>query len=349
VEAKPPGAKLNPVYSQGIADLAALQMVLAGTSAIDASRAWFQNRESVDDFLRLHQFDTDNPLDLRRLNDLHQEATVYLSEVHGYRLPRVVEEIDEIHDLFLLATHGPRRHQRFACMVLKVMQILHHLACRQIVYETAISEADLFARLNSKVFRVVDEMRAAGIVVDEFATGTKTKDSLVTKLLAKQGPLASQIFDKMRFRLVVHSRGDLVLSLLYLLRHLVPANQVVPGESQNGLITREDVAQVLDIAPSIAAEHWYGPSSMSWNTDPTPRNEFSGSTFRCVNFVADIPIRIDDVATIPPPAIAVVQAEIQLMDAATAVANDQGENAHSLYKKRQCEHVRRRLEGDDID
>ncbi|MEZ4271074.1 MAG: hypothetical protein R3C68_06470 [Myxococcota bacterium] len=39
-----------------------------------------------------------------------------------------------------------------------------------------------------------------------------------------------------------------------------------------------------------------------------------GGPYRCVSFAADIPLRIDDVASTAQPAIAFVQAEIQLVD-----------------------------------
>ncbi len=332
--------------SRGLADLATLRLVLSGESFLDHNRCWFPDRTAVDDFLRLHQFDTDNPLDLGRLRELHAEATVYLTETHRYHMPPDVTEVEEIHDLFLAASHHTSgRARRMACMTLKVMHILHHLASREIVYATAMSEAELFARLNTKVFRVLDEMRGIGIAIDEFTTGAKRRSSLVTKLLAKHTASVNQVYDKMRFRVVLHSRDDLVLALLYLMRHLTPFNFLVPGESQNGLISRDDVARVLDVAPSLVNANWYAAAGSADSAVPTPRNAFSGTTYRCVNFVADIPVRIDDVAATQPPAIAAVQAEIQLVDAAAALANDQGENAHDLYKKRQREFVRHRLEG----
>jgi uncharacterized protein (TIGR04552 family) len=128
---------------------------------------------------------------------------------------------------------------------------------------------------------------------------------------------------------------------VYLLQHLVPYNFVVPGQSENGLVTVDDLVRVLDLNRDVVAELWEQPKKSAHRI---PANEFSGSTYRCVTLVADIPVRIDDLASGDPPAIAVVQAEIQLVDAPAALANEQGDNAHSLYKRRQREFVRRRLE-----
>jgi len=324
-----------------LAHVAAIRTALQGFSVVDSARVWFPDRAAVDAFLRLHAFDTDNPIDLRRLGDLHHEATVYLADTQRYRLPRDVEQPESIHDLFLHASHGPRRLQKFACMALKTMHILHHIAGHELVFKTPMSEADLLSRLNTKVFAAIDAMRASGVSVQEYATGKKTRTSMVTKLLAKKDSLVTHVFDKLRFRVITQTRDDLVFAMLYLVRHLVPFNYVVPGESQNGVITREDVVRVLGITSESLDEVW-GADSVP---GPTPRNEFSGRSFRCINFVADIPIRIDDFASVPPPAIAFVQAEIQLVDVATNEANEHGDNAHPVYKKRQRERVRRRLEG----
>lgn len=327
-----------------LADLVALKLVLFGESVIDLPRLWFRDRASVDEFLRLNAFDTDNSIDMSRLYDLHNEAIVYLSDVHRYHLPLDVEQPHEIHDLFLCASQNPsKRVQRFACMTLKVMHILHHINGRELLFNTPISEAQLFERLNTRVFHIIDTMRAAQIAVHEFAAGKKSRDSLATKLLSKRNNLATHIFDKLRFRIVVDSRENLVRSLIFLLKNLCPFNYVLPEQSQNTIIQTHDVAQTLGFSEDIVAQVWESTTPYSPIVRPSP-NEFSASTFRNVNLVADIPIRIDDVAPNNPPAIAFVQTEIQLVDQKTAQINESGDSRHAMYKKRQRSRVRMRLE-----
>jgi uncharacterized protein (TIGR04552 family) len=327
-----------------IADLTALKLVLFGESVIDLPRLWFTDRAAVDAFLRLNAFDTDNPLDLTRLYDLHHEATVYLTEAHRYRLPLAIEQPAEIHDLLLAAAGGTAaRMQRFACMTLKVMHIMHHISGRELLFNTPISEAQLFDRLNTRVFGTIDRMRATGIGVKEFAAGKKSKTSLATKLLSKRNNLATHIFDKLRFRIVVNTRDDLVQALIYLLRNLCPFNYVLPEQSQNSILTRSDMARVLGLSEAVVQRVWESTTAYSPVVRPT-RNEFSAETFRTVNFVADIPLRIDDVAPQHTPAIAFVQTEIQLVDAETSRINERGDSSHALYKKRQRARVRLRLE-----
>jgi uncharacterized protein (TIGR04552 family) len=324
-------------------DMAMLHMLLTGQSVVDLKHMLFASRTAVDSFLRLNAFDTDSSLDMARLYALHQEAISYLHDTHRYRLPESVVHLNEIHDLFLLAANAQHKQHRFAIMILKVMHILHHISGRQLLFNTPISEAQLFERLNTKVFGVMDQMRASGVGIHEYTSGMKSRISLATKLLSKRSNLAAQIFDRVRFRLIVHSPADIVHSLLYLAKHLFPINYVIPEQSHNNLLLAETVAHTLQWS-ALDKRRFAKMLGQDLHPHTSKANEFSASTFKTVNFVADIPLRIDDVAPAETPAITFVQAEIQLVDLETSKANEQGEGAHVLYKERQLERVRQRLE-----
>ncbi|MBC7794187.1 MAG: TIGR04552 family protein, partial [Clostridia bacterium] len=223
-------------------DLNAVRLALTGESVVDSGRPWFRSRDAVDEFLRLSGFDTDNPLDMARVQEIHEDALAYLTDIHQYRLPIEIEEPAEIHDLFLLASCGPRRLRKAACMTLKVMHIMQHIAGRELASNVAISESELLDRLNAKVFGLIDRMRASKLGVREFAAGKKTRTSLVTKLLAKRDTLATHIFDRLRYRVILESRANIVQALQLMVHELFPFNYVVPEQSQNGIITPSDLA-----------------------------------------------------------------------------------------------------------
>lgn len=344
--------RLSPKLPEGLSadrllDLGAVYQALAGDSIVDSTRSYFQDRSTVERFLRLCCFDTDNPIEMASVDALRAEAVDYLTEVHGYQVPVAVARPKDIYDLFLTASSGVGEDSRFACMVLKVMHILYHISSRELVFNMRISEAELLARLNTKVFRVIDEMRAEGITVCEFAAGKKRRSSLTTKLLAKRDTVATHIFDKLRFRIVVKSREDLINALIYIMRKLLPFNFVMPGQSENGIITISDVTSVFGVDPEFLTRFWGDTGVLAKERDElaTHENEFSGPGYRCVNFVAEIPLRLDDMGVDACPAIGSVETEIQLVDARTEQANSRGENSHERYKARQRVHVRRRLEG----
>jgi uncharacterized protein (TIGR04552 family) len=80
-------------------------------------------------------------------------------------------------------------------------------------------------------------------------------------------------------------------------------------------------------------------------------NEFSGPSYRVVNFVADLPVRVDKLLHRSPDddlfmdngAVVFVLTEFQIVDARTAEANEIGENSHDRYKERQIMRVKARL------
>ena len=76
-------------------------------------------------------------------------------------------------------------------------------------------------------------------------------------------------------------------------------------------------------------------------------NTFSGSNYRIINFIVDVPVRIDHVIQSPQYRtlgnVLYVMVEFQVLDQQTAIQNEEGDSAHRLYKQRQLEQVRIRL------
>ena len=80
----------------------------------------------------------------------------------------------------------------------------------------------------------------------------------------------------------------------------------------------------------------------------------SGPEYRIVNFVADLPLRIERLmprAEMPADIshVVFVLTEFQIADKATAIRNESGASSHEAYKARQHERVRMRLFRDKDD
>jgi uncharacterized protein (TIGR04552 family) len=229
------------------------------------------------------------------------------------------------------------------------MHIIHHINGRQALLKMSVSDEIIFREIELKVMQVVEQLRAAGAPLAEWEWSRKPRDSQITKLLAKRSTLAASIYDKLRFRLIVPTPEDLVPMLATLTRQLIPFNYVVPGESVN---------QLVDLAAVVRAheERLDGTAPPGKMRLPTamPFNEFSGPEYRIVNFVADLPLRIERLlprAEMPPDIGHVVFAltEFQIADKETAKRNESGASSHEAYKARQHERVRMRLFRDKDD
>jgi len=326
-----------------LGDVEAVRLLLRGDSVIDWYHLGFVDHADVDRFLRLNEFDPESEDEIGRLEDLRGDAVDYLARAFAMAIPDEVAEDLPARDLFLVASStGP--HQKWACVVLKVMHIIHHIAGREGLLKMSVSDEIIFREIELKVVQVVEQLRAAGAPLAEFEWSRKPRDSQITKLMAKRSTLAANIYDKLRFRLIVPQREDLVPMLATLTRQLVPFNYIVPGESVNQLVDlRELIAQGRPLTSDSARRR-----------DELPFNEFSGPEYKIVNFVADLPLRVDRLiprADIPADLchVVFVLTEFQVCDKATAIGNESGASSHDAYKQRQHERVRMRLFRDKDD
>ena len=325
-------------------DLESIRLLLRGDSVVDWHRLAFTDHAGVDRFLRLNEFDPASEAEMDRLEELRLDAVEYLSRVYAMSLPDEVAEGVAARDQFLMASRkGP--HQTSACVVLKCMHIIHHLAGRAALLKVSISDELISRAIELKVMKVIEDLRGAGAPITEFEWSRKPRDSQITKLMAKRSTIAASIYDKLRFRLIVPTAADLVPTLAMLMRQLVPFNYVVPGESVNQLV---DISKMLNSTSRLSALAAKMQPEHVVSDRPPTINEFSGAEYRIVNFVADLPLRLEQLvaATDLPPDLShvvFVLTEFQIADKDTAIANESGECSHEAYKARQHEQVLRRL------
>lgn len=332
-----------------LADLAGVRNLLRGGSVIDWHRLYFNDRAEVDRFLRLNEMDPASADDMQRLDDLRDEAVEYLERHLELHIPPEIAEDVAARDLLLLASQKGKRRTH-ACVVLKAMHVLHHLAGRQLLTQLPVSADQIFHLVEEKVLRTVEELKGAGCQVVEFEWSRKHADSLITKLLAKKESIAADVYDRLRFRMITQTEDELIFVLRELVRRLVPFNYVIPGQSVNDLV---DLRRVIDSSPALSRHlpTLLDLSQVAGDKKPVVENEFSGPTYKVINFVADLPVRMDKFLCRAPGdplfeengAVVFVLTEFQIIDARAAVRNEQGENSHARYKDRQLARVRTRL------
>jgi uncharacterized protein (TIGR04552 family) len=150
--------------------------------------------------------------------------------------------------------------------------------------------------------------------------------------------------------MITRTEEEIVFVLRELLQRLVPFNYVIPAESQNDIVDlqafveqdpylRSHLGDLLDLSSEA-------PDKRSPQT-----NEFSGPSYRVVNFVTDLPVRVDKHLGLLPDDpifadtgnVVFVLTEFQIVDTRTSQANELGENSHERYKERQVTRVRARL------
>jgi uncharacterized protein (TIGR04552 family) len=353
VEPKPdkgPTIQLRPLEAMGVRDLETLRLVLRGGSVVDWRRLDFETAEEVDRFLGINLFELADPRDERRLRAILDQAVAYLRTVFGYRVADAVAHPADLRDLFLLASGvlEPKRYRRIACVVLKVMHVVQHLEARELLFRTPVREADLAEKVDAQVLADLARLQRGGLPIVEFGGSVKPRHSLMTKLLAKRESVAAQIYDRLRYRIVTERRDQIPAVLLQLTEGLFPFNHAIPDQTQNNLV---DFAQLLRSHPDGAriGAALQVPHDVE-EPDPTqPRNDFSGRGYQVLNFIVDLPVRIDEFIPKEIPAeddlgrIVYSLVEFQVVDVETQRRNEAGDSAHDRYKRRQLKRVLRRL------
>lgn len=330
-----------------LAELEGVRLLLRGGSIIDWHRLNFRGREEIERFIRAQELDLDEPVDRARTEAVKNSAISYLRRKFDFPIPRPVAERDIVGLLELASTRGHR--QLCACAILKVMHIIHHLEARELLFMLPTSDEEVFHLVEQKVYRVVGGALAKGYPVVEFIGGRKNRDSLYTKLLSKQEVSAAQIYDKLRFRIVLKSVEDIFPMLNYLTREVFPFNFVIPSESTNTLIHFKSYCEAHDTLKPHLADLQLSPSLEDAGRELVD-NEFSSKSYRVVHFVVDMPIRVPEtMLTEAPPAawalgrVIFVQTEFQVLDHISDQRNELGDASHAAYKERQYDAVTRRL------
>ncbi len=342
------GGMVQRLLPYGLQDVEQVRLLLRGDSALDWRQLAFRDVEHTNQFLHMVGFDPQDPTDAQRLLAIYRRALDYVDRHFDLALDESVRTVDDVRQLLLLASR-PGIAQAHACILLKVMHVVHHVAGRELLFRLPVAMNELFHRVETRVFATIDGMKAAGLRLTEFAGSRKSADSILTKLLCRRDSLAAEVHDRLRFRVVTETLEETFGALVYMTRHLLPFNYVVPGESRNDLI---DLAATLGADPRLTGIADLLQAARMGAESRQRFNQFSASGFRMINFVADIPVRVDDLVDrvrdhqVSDGSVVFLLTEFQLMDAATAENNNNGDNDHELYKERQHARVFERLTAD---
>ncbi len=332
----------QPIDSQ---DVEALRVLLTGESVIDWRRMFLPDRGAVDRFLATHLIDPHDPQDRERLRYVFNEAISYLEEHLRLRFPAELRNPDDVRDVFVWAGRfdGFRRTQVLSCVVLKLMHVINHMEAADLKFRLPVSEAQYLHLAHRRILRQAEKMREIGLPLLAFYGSRKSRSAMITKLLAKKKAVAATIFDKLRYRVVVSDHADIAPTLAWLARNVFPFNYVVPSESHNNLL---DPTKLLDQLERPSDREQIDERPLHFFRVYT-KNEFSGASYRAINWICDYPVQIPETVDNPHAMelgrVIHVNVEFQILDEETSKRNEEGENAHRLYKARQQRQVAQRL------
>lgn len=326
-------------------DLECVRLLLRGGTVVDWHRLNFSSKEEASELVRALGLDLEREEDRTYVHIVRDEAIDYLKRNFDFPVPHPVRQAS-LTDLLQMAA-GKGHRQVCTCSILKVMHVIHHLKSQELRSSLPISDQQMFAMVEEKVYRVIGQMLAAGLPIIELVGGRKHRDGQYTKLLAKQDNISARIYDKIRFRLVTRDREDIFPVLNFLMRRLFPVNYVMPAQSTNTLFPFRTYVEGHEPLKKLR-----DGLQLSLDLEDSPvrcENEFSDPDYRVVHFVVDLPVRIDSyleqVGFSPqlPGAVIFALTEFQILDRGTETTNEQGPASHEAYKERQRLVVQQRL------
>jgi uncharacterized protein (TIGR04552 family) len=339
----PHPARLKRLEDLSLHDVEALRLILSGGSVIDWHRLNLVDEAEARRFIQNHELNPAEAKDRAFIEHVKKEAVSYLRRHFAFAIPKPVEEAT-VEQLLLLAS-GKGHRQVCACTILKVVQIINHMAGRELLFRLPVSDRDLFHLVEEKVYRVVGTMLSEGFPITEFVGGRKNLDSTYTKLLSKPEATAAALYDKLRFRIVTRTPDHVLPVLNYLTEQLFPFNYVVPKQSTNSIFDFRGYCQKNEHLAHLVTQ-FQGELDGPLPSD----NRFTAPNYRVIQFVTDVPVRVPPhlMQSAPPGSetlgpIVYMLCEFQVLDAESEAHNETGDASHDAYKHRQREAVFRRL------
>ncbi len=317
-----------------------LKLILEGKSILDWDRMYFETKQDVLDYLLVNEFNINLENDRKRLDFVYKNSVDYLKDIYQIDVPEYFSN-KSIIDVFLLASK-PEAGRDFsvALALLKVMNIINHVDSQELISKLSMESKVIVDKVKKKVLKHVKFMQNSDMFPDfTFEWSVKTRESIISKFLTKKQGFQARIFDRVRFRVVTENKQDILPILYHLFGKLFSVNNLIPNEIKNTLITINDGFDINDLNSLIVEKK-----------DGKKDNQFSGETYRVLNFIIDIPVRVDDIMILPDDElfanhayVLYILTEVQILDKVTAKNNEKGENSHDLYKERQKKAILKRL------
>ena len=336
------------IVKLSLGDVERARLVLRGGSVLDWRRLNVTSLAEGDAILRVNGFDPETQEDRARLREIRLSAIDYLERNCGFDFAPEIVNAESPSKLMLLAAGGDPLLRRQACIALKVMHVVHHVDARELKSRLNISDRALHHLVEEKTTHVIREMKTKGYPIIDFQSSRKTHDSIITKLLSKRRGSSEPLYDMIRFRIVTATIDEIVPVVAYLSYHLFPFHFTVPGKSHNSIFNFKDFIRrhprISKMIPELQVDLRHEGEMIE------PSNPDTSSTFKSVNFIVDLPIRLDEQhleVWAPgiklPSRVVHVLSEFQIVDQASASGNKNGDASHDSYKARRMTKVKERL------
>lgn len=296
-----------------------LDVLIGGQSSIDLPELRVQNFQEATDFLAAYGFDPEIPADHRKLHAILVEALTFIER--QLLLPkewrRGIRPTDDVlyctdvrHLLVWASSQSPEDHLRraWACAVLRVMHTIGHIEGVTRSVDPGVARDQIFARFQQHIHR--DEKGDLWLGEGDLKVAlarvewkdTKSRNSIILKLLHKRDNVAETLYDYLGIRIVTKRLCDVMLVVKCLRRYnMVVYPNAYPSRARNNLVDlkrfRVQIETLRDMltAGSISPEEFDRMVSRLTASAPdslAPSNPHSAQSYRSIQLTGRQRIRV---------------------------------------------------------
>ncbi len=375
-----------------------MDVLIGGTSSIDMDTLWVRDAADAAIFIKSYGYDLDDPLEAQKMDRLFVEALFFIQSqlmpkqwLDGNRPPADLLICADMRQLLLWASNDEvalKNHQMWACAILKVMHTISHIDGAAIFLDIEKAKEQIIGRFEKSLSR--DEKGqlwfGAGelkIIVEKVEWKlSKSRSSIILKLLHKPANVAETIYDLVGVRIVTKTLSEVLLAIRLLSDdYLVDFPNTHPTRARNNLIDIHRFRVDLETFRLLLQAEEMGPESFQVFMDQLcappldrePGNPHSSQKYHSIQLTCRQRIygqdrnencrrqlaRLEETATLNSQAKdlllelkQLIKAEkewiffpfeVQITDKASDQLVESGEGSHLNYKRQQIRTARRRI------
>lgn len=380
-----------------------MDVMIGGESSIDTHATYVSSMQDATRFLQAYGYDPDHPSDARMMHATIVEALAFIERElmprewrAGNRPPDEVLNCDDPRWLMVWSAEHDDAHKArraWACAVLRVAHSIAHIEGSYRHVDVGVAKEQIRGRFD-QFLRRDDRGKVTGFGHGELMVplhkfdwkNSKTRQSILLKLLHKRANVAETIYDLVGLRLVTQTQADTLLVVRMLTElGIVSYPNCIPARARNTLVDLDAFRRELDELRGLMLSGKLTPAQFNRRMDdlalPPPAetadNPHSAVTYRSIQLTGRQLIRGrgaslgwltgleaavsqrekalgDLIAGIKGwrgmdqllDARAFFPFEIQIMDVKSYTQNSQGAAAHGRYKSSQLRAARRRVLGE---
>lgn len=296
-----------------------LDVLIGGQSSIDVPELRVGTFKEATDFLAAYGFDSNVPAERRRMHAILIEALAFIERQlilpkewrRGIRPPDEILDCEDARHLLLWAS-GKNPEERlkraWACAVMRVMHTIAHIEGVTKTVDVTVAREQIFQRFRKHIHRDPDGALWLGDGKTRVALAhvgwkdSKSRNSILLKLLHKRDNVAETLFDYVGIRIVTKRLCDVMLAVKCLRKfHMVVYPNAYPSRARNNLIdlkrfraqieTLRDMLTAGSISPA-EFENMIGRLTASTSEDVTPVNPHSSLNYRAIQMTGRQLIRV---------------------------------------------------------